>query len=96
MSRMVELHTLRLAGDCGTALSIARRYPHSRITSTPLPSISISLAPSPDCQCLRKALETTGWASVTILGDAMTTAGDSLRQELRDIALARGIVLTTN
>jgi len=96
VSRMVKLNRLRLTGDCSTALSIARgaprQYPGSRITA-PLPSISICEAPALDCQSLRKALETTGWASVTVQGDAMKTAGDSLRQELRDIALARGIVL---
>lgn len=98
VSRMVNIQRLYLSDDCGTVLSIARRvsrrYSLSPITNIHLPSIWINLEPGMDCQGLSKALQVTEWASVTVRGDTITGADNSLRQEWRDIALARGIDLT--
>ena len=97
MSRMVNLQHLWLSGACGTVLSIARRaprrYPPSLVGNIRSPYIEIRLGPGMDCQGLSKALQVTSWASVTVRGDAITAADNSLRQEWRGIALARGIIL---
>ena len=96
VSGMVNLQTLSLAGDCGTALSIARGHTPPRITRPPLqyPSIFISHVPAIDFQSLRKALEVTGWASVMVMSEAIREAPEDVREELQDIASERDIALT--
>ena len=69
VSKVVYLQILNLSGDCCTALSIARGTPRRH---PQVPSISVTLVPAIDCQSLRKALEVTGWLSVTVWGGRPT------------------------
>ena len=94
VSRMVKLRDLHLIGY-GTALSIERGAPRRYLpsTNTPFREIYISLPTARECQRLPKALQVTGWDSVTVI-DADTEADNSLRQELQDIAVARDIDFT--
>jgi hypothetical protein len=99
ISKMVALQSLSIAGDCGTELSMLRaatnfREPRQdRWVYHPLPHISLSHLPNMNPAKLPEALQVSPWASVALYDPGISSADESLKQELQTIAAARAIDL---
>jgi hypothetical protein len=97
VSKMVSLQCLYITGNCGTELSILRAgtiYREAqRNAYNPLPHISLCYAPEINPKNLPEALRVTNWVNIIVWADQMSSADESLKQELLKIAATRGIGL---